>query len=83
MKYESIDLVTEYDDITYISSSFDDSVNDADEIKRVIGSLKRIVIDDNSPEQDTREAVYEVAIHSEGGHTEQIVSYGSRMVHYR
>lgn len=82
VRYESIDFVTNCEDITYISSSFDDSVNDANEIKRVIGSLNRMVLDDNAPEQDTREAVYEATIHSKGGHTEQVISCGDRMVHY-
>ena len=82
IKYESIDFITNYENITQISSPFEDAIIGKSEVKKIMRSLDRVIISKDAPAQSTREVMHQVHIYSKGGHTEKIISYGDRLLHY-
>ena len=82
-KYETINFVTEYENITQISSPFENVKNNNSRTKKIMRALDKIMLTRKKvPEQSTREIVYQIHIHSKGGHTEKIICYGERLLHY-
>ena len=81
-EYKTINFVTECEKITQISSPFEQAKNNSRQIRRIMRSLNMIILTENAPEQSTKEVVYQILLHSKSGHTEKIISYRERLLHY-
>lgn len=82
IKCETINFITECEDITRISSPFENSENDHKKICRILKGLDNMLLVKKDSEYYTREVIYQIHINTKSGHTEKIISYGERLLHY-
>ena len=81
IEYETINIVTEYNNITHVSSPFEDTKYNK-KTNNIMNAVDKIILTQkNIPEQSTREIIYQLNIHSKGGHTENIICFGDRLLH--